>query len=301
MKIFTKIAIAAACVVTAANVSAQGRTDLLWVLGDATPSGWSTDDATALLAPADDSKIYSGTMYLEADKDFKFLTTYDFGNMEYRAATADATPDADGKVALVLTGDGDDFKIHVTESANYLITVDTESLEATIVKSAYQETQVRYASIFIVGSALSTGYAVDKGLAMLQNPAAPYEFSVSNASMQEGSFKIATALKGSGTWDARYWYFADPADPTKMMPNADGDNQWSISTAGNYDVKANLATNVISITEAGQSGISEITAGAVEDLPVAYYTIEGRRVDAPVAGSLVIKVSADGTATKVRF
>lgn len=301
MKIFTRLAIAAACMASVANVSAQGRTDLLWVLGDATPYGWSTDDATALLATANDSKVYSGTMYLEADKSFKFLTTYDFGNMEYRAAVSDATPDADGKVALVLTDSGDDFQIHVSESANYLITVDTENLQATIVKSAYQATQVRYASIFIVGSALSTGYSVDMGLAMAQNPEAPCEFSVTNTPMLTGLFKIATALKGSGTWDPRFWYFCDPADPAKMVLNAEGDNQWNIADEGNYDVKANLADNTISIAKSGQSGIDGIAVDMTADRPAVYYSIDGRKVANPVAGSLVIKVAADGTATKVRF
>lgn len=301
MKNFTKFVLAAVCLTSAATVSAQDRTDMLWVLGDATPYGWSCDDATAILADSENSKVYSGTMYLEADKNFKFLTKYDFGNMEYRAAVADATPGADGKVALVYSDSGDDFQIHVSESANYLITVDTEALEATIVKSAYQDTQVRYASIFIVGSVLSTGYAVDKGLAMAQNPDAPCEFSVAGADFQEGFFKIATALKGSGTWNPAFWYFCDPADPSKMVLNAEGDNQWGISEAGDYDVKANLATNTISIVKSDQSGISEIESDEAASGPARYYTIDGRKVNAPVAGSLVIKVTADGKASKVHF
>ncbi len=94
MRNFTKFTVAAICAFSAAvSASAQNRTDLLWVIGDATPYGWSCDDATAIVAPSD-SKVYTGTMYLEAGKDFKFLTKYDFGNMEYRAEDANATPGA---------------------------------------------------------------------------------------------------------------------------------------------------------------------------------------------------------------
>ena len=183
MRNFTKFTVAAICAFSAAvSASAQNRTDLLWVIGDATPYGWSCDDATAIVAPSD-SKVYTGTMYLEAGKDFKFLTKYDFGNMEYRAEDANATPGADGKVKLVYTAADPDNKIHVTESANYLITVDTEALEATIVKSDYQESQVRYASLFIVGSVLTTGYAVDEGLVMVQDAQSPMTYAAADADL----------------------------------------------------------------------------------------------------------------------
>lgn len=300
MNIFTKLTVAAAVVASVSSLSAQSRTDLLWVLGDATPYGWSCDDATALVAPAG-SKVYTGTMYLEADKSFKFLTKYDFGNEEYRAAQADATPDASGKVALDLNKDGNDYQIHVTESANYLITVNGDEMEATIVKSDYQETEVRYASLFIVGSVLETGYSVDEGLALVQNPALPVEYSVSNVALLAGEFKIATALKGSGSWDARYWYFRDAENPAKMVLAQDGDIKWDITEAGNYDIKANVATGDITIAKSGQSGVSAVAVDSSADAPAVYYTIDGRRVAAPEAGMMLIKVAADGTASKVRF
>lgn len=299
MKLFTKLAIAAVCAVSFSSVSAQDRADLLWVIGDATPYGWSCDDATALEATADNAKIFTGTMYLEADKDFKFLTKYDFGNMEYRAASENATPGADGKVALVLSDSDPDNKIHVTESANYLITIDTEALEATIVKSEYQATQIRYASLFIVGSVLPTGYAVDNGLALPQSVEKPYEFYAENISLLEGDFKIATALKGSGTWDAKYWYFRDMDDASKIVLGAEGDNQWHIEAAGSYNVKVNLVDNTISIVPFTDA-IEEIETDT-ENTPAAYYSVDGRRVLNPAAGSLVIRVAADGTATKIRF
>lgn len=300
MRNFTKLTVAAICVVSAAvSASAQNRTDLLWVIGDATPYGWSCDEATAIVAPSG-SKVYSGTMYLEAGKDFKFLTKYDFGNMEYRAEDANATPGADGKVKLIYTAGDPDNKIHVSESANYLITVDTEALEATIVKSAYQDSQVRYASLFIVGSVLSTGYAVDEGVVMTQDAQEPLTYTANAIDLGEGTFKIATALKGSGTWNPQFWYFRDVDDASKMVLNAEGDNQWPINKAGEYDVKASLLTNTLDIKESASAGIDDV-ATRPADGPAAYYTIDGRKIANPAAGSLVIKIAADGTATKIRF
>jgi len=301
MNLFTKLTFVAVMAASAAAVSAQDRTDLLWVIGDATPYGWSCDDATALVADAD-GKVYTGTMYLEAGKDFKFMTKYDFGNAEYRAAVASATPEADGKVTLVFTSDGDDNKIQVAESANYLISVDTEALQATIVKSVYQETNVPYASLFVVGSVLESGYSVDQGLTLTQNASNPVEFSVSNASLKSGSFKIATVLKGAGTWQGKYWYFCGSDNPAEMVLNQDGDNQWAVTEDGNYDIKANIATNAISIAKSAQSGVETVAVADSDcDAPAVYYSIDGRKVTNPAAGSILIKVAADGSATKVRF
>lgn len=301
MRIFTKLTIAAACVAACASTTnAQGRGDLLWIAGDGVNSGWSLDDATAIATLADNDKVYSGTVYLNADKDFKFLTTYDFGNAEWRPVDANAVPGADGVVKMALcTGDDADNKIHVTESGNYLITLNAETGEATIVKSVYQETEIPYASMFIVGDALETGYSVDNGLTMIQNPQKPYEFTAAKADLKAGEFKIATIMKGAGTWNAKYWYTRDVTDSSKMVINAEGDNKWAIEDAGEYDVTANIVANTLAIEKSGDSGIGEITAEKAEI--VGYYDFAGRRVVNPVSGSMVIAVDANGQATKVIF
>ena len=73
MKIFTKLTIGAIMLAGASTMNAQNRQDLLFLAGDALSYGWSLDDATALVATAENDKVYTGTVYLEADKDFKFL------------------------------------------------------------------------------------------------------------------------------------------------------------------------------------------------------------------------------------
>lgn len=297
MTFFTRLTIMAAALAAAANVNAQGRTDLLWLAGDAMSYGWSLDDATAIEATAANPKTYQGTVYLEGDKDFKFLTTYDFGNQEYHPVENGARPDADGKVTLML--DGDDNKIQVAESANYLITVDTESLEATIVKSAYQETHIPYASLFVVGSVLESGYAVDNGLALVQGVDKPYEFTAEGVELLAGSFKIANALKGAGTWQAKYWYFRNLDDATKMDLAAEGDNQWEITEAGKYNITVDIVANTIAI--APHVDAIDVPVADTVNGPATYFSIDGRRVANPSAGSLVIRVAADGTATKVLF
>lgn len=290
----------AACVASAATMSAQGRSDLVWIVGDAVSYGWSLDDATAIEATAENDKVYTGTIYLQADKDFKFLSTYDWDNLEYRPAEPNATPAADGKIAMqAFTGNDNDNKIHVTESANYFITLDIESMQATIVKSEYQETEIACASLFVVGGATPGGWSVDQGLALAQDIAKPYVFTGKGLDLVNGYFKIATVLKGGGTWDAKYWIFRDADDAGKIAPGVgEGDNQWPIENDGKYDITVDLIAKTISIT--GTSGIEDIAADITEG-EATYYTIDGRRIVNPDHGTIVIRVAADGKASKIRF
>ncbi len=291
MKNFTKsvcaIALSAVSVCTASAAN-------LWIAGDATPSGWSLDDATALVSTAENPKLYAGTLFLKSGATFKFLTTTDFGNEEIGSA-----PDAtltDGKVALAEGKDDQGYgQISVAENANYYITVDTESMEATIVKSEYQATEITMASIFMVGSATENGWSVDAGTPLYQEVATPYVYAAKGIDMLEGTFKIATTIKGGGTWDGKYWYFRDADDAGKIALNQEGDLQWSIEKAGKYDISVNTVDNTISIGEAKTDGISDITAEDAQ-APV-YYNLQGVKIDNPTSG-LYIRCTGN-KATKV--
>lgn len=272
----------------------------LWIVGDATSYTWSLDDATALLSTPENPDVYTGTIYLKADANFKFLTRPDWGGLEYGAA--DGAVITDGTIALASgSGDSGYAQIKVAESANYYISVDTKTLSAEIRKSSYQDTEIKLCSMFLVGGATVGGWSVDEGTPLYQNEDKPYEYSVSGLELKEGTFKIATVIKGGGSFDQKYFYFRDAADAGKIALNQDGDLQWSISEAGKYDVNVNTLDNTISIKKASTTGIeSIIDADADNELPARYYTISGVMVGNPVHGNVYIEVK--GTkARKVRF
>ena len=297
MKNFTKLSLCAMMIAGAVSVNAQGRSDLLFIAGDGAPYGYDLDKATALVATAENANVYTGTVYLKADSEFKFLTTYSFGNDEYRSTVkTGAYPDADGKVALrLISGDDFDYKIKVAESANYLITVDTEALTATIVKSAYQDTQINFCSLFMVGGATATGWSVNAAHTMKQDVDQPYVFKAEKEAFVESDFKLAWAIKGADLWHDECWYVKDPTDETKMVLGGD-DIKWIITSAGNYDVIANVLDNTISIKSA-VDGVVAVEAEA-EAAEAVYYNMQGVRVANPAQGQLVIKV-ANGKAQKV--
>lgn len=273
---------AATLLVSSAVVAQAGN---LWVVGDATPSKWSLDDATAIVSRPE-SQVYTGTLYLTANKDFKFLTTTDFGNEEIGAA-AGATL-TDGKIQLAKgTNDEGYGKIQVPEDGNYYMSVDLDTMEAEIVKSEYQDTHINLCSLFMVGSATPGEWSVDAGTPLYQSINTPYVYS-STVALKAGTFKIATVIKGGGSFDAKYFYFKDANDANKMVlgqtdPN---DSQWSIEEDGTYTVAANTLTNSISIKKEINSGVAAI---ATDNAPAVYYTLDGVKVNNPAKGLYIVK------------
>lgn len=297
MKTLTKLAVAAVAMTSALSAAAQDRADLLFVVGDAAPGGWDLNAVTALTSRT--SNVYEGTVYLQADKELKFLTKYDWGKDEYHPATADSTPDENGDVALVLNGD--DTKIKLAESANYYITVDLNKMSVNFTKSAYQDAEIKYASLFMVGGATTGGWSVDSGTTLYQNQDTPYVYSRDNAEFATGTFKITTNLKGGGTWDAKYWYFAGAEDASKMALAQEGDVQWNIADAGIYSVTANTLTNDIEVKLVAENGEATSATIVKHSAPVRYYNLQGAAVSEPKAGQILIGVDAQGRSVKVRF
>lgn len=264
------------------------KADCLWIIGDATPYGWDTDKATALLS-APDSHEYSGTIYLKSGQDFKFMTVPDWGNEEYGAAPGASL--VNGEIALSKgTDDSGYSKLQVAENGNYIITVNTDDMTAMIVKSEYQDTEITICSLFLVGSATVNGWDVMKGTPLYQNAEAPYEFNAENVVLDAGTFKIATALKGACSWNPEYWYFCDATDNNKIAKAQDGDIQWKIAESGIYSIDVNVIDNSISIKPRITSSISSVIFD--NDDVTEYYTLTGVRVNNPKSGIFIRKKGA---------
>ena len=263
----------------------NAQADNLWIIGDATPYGWSTDDATALLSDSNNESLFQGTVYLKAGEDFKFMTVPDWGNEEYGAVPGAVLND--GEIALAMGTDDSGYgKIQVSESANYFITVDTEALVATIVKSSYQDTEIGLCSLFLVGDATSGGWSVDNATPLYQEKDAPYIYSA-NVELNAGSFKIATVIKGAGTFDSKYFYFADPSDYNKIIFNNNEDTQWTIQNEDIYNVSVNTLALTISIKPQEESGVDILDKG--DNSIIEYFTLSGLKIDNPQNGIFIRK------------
>lgn len=273
-------------------------TDKLYVVGDACLTGWETDMAPALIRTDDAAQVYSAVLYLAADQCFKFLSQPMWDHAEYAGAYGAAL--TDGKLALA-SGIKDCWKdnhevypqITVPEAGNYRITVDIDNMEATFEKAAYQENPVKYTSLTLVGDALASGWSIDEGVLMTQDPLNPHICRALNVPMGNpevrasvGEYKITTAPQ-AGYDKGEVWYTRDAEDAGKMVLGSADDNKWSVEEPGYYNIYANTVDNTIRTEKVVPAGIG--LAPAAGEGEAEYYTLQGIRVERPSTGLYIVR------------
>lgn len=264
--------------------------DHLFVIGDAIWSGWGFANSTVLL-PGEDG-ICKATLYLEADKGFKLMAESDFNGYQFRAGEADVTL-KNGVAANLVSSEvnREDKKFMVNESANYDIVCDVNNKTITLTKSAYQDAHAKHAELWMIGDATPNEWQIDKGVLLTQDAENPMVYTAT-ADLKEGEFKFIVNKYMGFDQTA---YVKDAADDSKVVYGGD-DNKWTITEAGTYDVKLDLANMTITVAKKGATGISSVNADVTS--PVEYYTLDGKRVNGFSGKGIYIKRQA-GKSVKV--
>lgn len=261
----------------ASTLTVQAAERLL-IVGDGVWGGWSIDNSIVMMNDAAQPDVFTATVSLKANSDFKFLTETDWGKLEYRAGDAGVTLSDGVSAALVSSDDNsNDNKFQVGETANYSIVCDLAAKTVTVTKAAYQDDVIKHTALWLVGSATTGGWDLGKATMILPSDDNPMVFR-GTVDLLEGEMKIAV---NKYTGYGQTFYQRDAADDTKMTFGGD-DNKWNISKAGQYDVEADVKNLTISIKEHTSTGINnmETTATATAD----YFTLSGVRLSAPAKG-----------------
>ncbi len=110
------------------------ETDVLYMIGDATPGGWSLDDAASFTKDPENKYIFTWTGELKAGE-MKACIEKDFNAPFLRPSTADVEISSAGVAAsdFVFTVSPDD-KWKVTEAGTYTITFDLEHYTISVLK-----------------------------------------------------------------------------------------------------------------------------------------------------------------------
>lgn len=261
----------------ASTLTVQAAERLL-IVGDGVWGGWSIDNSIVMMNDAAQPDVFTATVSLKANSDFKFLTETEWGKLEYRAGDAGVTLSDGVSAALVSSDDNsNDNKFQVGETANYSIVCDLAAKTVTVTKAAYQDDELKHTALWLVGSATTGGWDLGKATMILPSDDNPMVFR-GTVDLLEGEMKIAV---NKYTGYGQTFYQRDAADNTKMTFGGD-DNKWNISKAGQYDVEADVKNLTISIVEHVANGITNMatTANATAD----YFTLSGVRLSAPAKG-----------------
>lgn len=266
--------------VLAATVLTANAADRLLIVGEAVWGGWSIDNSIVMFNSTENPNVFKAKVNLKANGTFKFLTTtsYDRGNLEYRAGDNDVTL-AEGVASPLVSSEenSNDNKFKVSQTANYDIVCDLAAKTITVTKAAYQDDVIKHTALWLVGSATTGGWELGNATMILPSDDNPMVFR-GTVDLLAGEMKIAV---NKYTGFGQTFYQRDAADETKMVFGGD-DNKWIIAKAGQYDVEADVKNLTISIKEHVASGITNMATTA--NATAEYFTLSGVRLSAPAKG-----------------
>ena len=215
----------------------------LYLIGDATPNGWSLERATSMLIDYDDPGHYtwSGPMY---QGEFKLLTSTESWLPCY------VSDETDPKVMHYRENEEDypDFKWQIPYSGNYTIEVDTRSLNMVIISHSEPPVEETYSHIYRIGDATPGGWSWD-AITELSHP--QVDVFTYEGPLNAGQIKFPTEIKHDWSGEMIYAPTPDcaPAENGSYdIHTGDPDNKWLIPSAGNWSITIDIKNNTISFS-----------------------------------------------------
>lgn len=219
----------------------------LYLIGDATPGGWSLDNLSEMEMTGKGQFTWTGTLST-AGEGFKFVTTRNFW-----PGYVKATEDPDDYSLEYFASDpgstsGEDLKFKVSEVGEYTVNADLINMTVSYSKTGEAE----FNTLYIIGDATPGGWDNNKATEM--EPAGDGTYSWTGE-LNAGSFRFIVT---PGTFNPGYWKANDNPDDMSIVYSETGlsgadDRSFSISEAGNYTITADTEALVISIRNNGGS------------------------------------------------
>ena len=220
-KVFCSLALAA-------TVLTANAADRLLIVGEAVWGGWSIDNSIVMFNSTENPDVFKATVNLNQNGTFKFLTTTEWGKLEYRAGDNDVTL-AEGVASPLVSSEenSNDNKFKVSETANYDIVCDLVAKTIVVKKAKYHTNPLKHTALWLVGSATPGEWTIGDGVMLSPDADNPTVFKTT-VDLVVGEMKIAV---NNQTGYGQTFYLRDTTDETKMVFGGD-DNKWNITKAG---------------------------------------------------------------------
>lgn len=214
----------------------------LYIVGNATPTGWHIDNAIPLQTLSPGVYKYSGPL---------FAGNYKFANSQSTCWCQDFYV-KDANDAAKVVKNGADNQWVVSALAQYDVTVNLNTLSISV-----QQTSLvpNYKDFWIIGDATPAGWNMDNVISQRfsANPNNPAEYYY-QGNLSAGEFKIFMGAFNdfNGSFYMPMSNHQDSGNVSAQAVNNPAfDYKWQITSAGNYTVIVNPSANTVKV----QSGI----------------------------------------------
>lgn len=224
------------------------KTSTLFMVGDATPNGWSMDNPTPFTQNADDPMLFTWEGTLNMGEMKLCLQSGSWDNPFIRPANnleAISKSNISGQTFAMWAGDPDN-KWKVTDAGKYRLTFDmrnwTMSTEYLGEKEKPAAEPISLEHLYAIGSATPGGWAWDQAAELRKE--SDYIF-IYEGELNAGEIKFS----GEKSWDGSFIHC--PSDGVKI--NKDGvedekfeyyaggnDNKWKVEVQGKYRLTLDL-------------------------------------------------------------
>lgn len=261
MKSFSKIFGLAALTLTAALTSCEGEKDLiiieedlpiktstLYMVGDATPNGWSIDAPTALTPSEEDPLIFTYEGVLNPGEMKLCLTPGSWDAPFIRPAEAGLEVTKAGRPAetFVMHAGDPDLKWRIADKGIYKLIFNLRNWTAEFqyVGEVPKEpkTPIETEVLYMVGDATPNGWNIDAPTQF--NKESQYIFTF-EGDLKKGDMKCCMA---TGSWDAEFIrptvdgveINRDGVADSEFTKSTGPDNKWKVTVAGKYKLTFDL-------------------------------------------------------------
>ncbi|MGP1378851.1 MAG: SusF/SusE family outer membrane protein [Prevotella veroralis] len=228
------------------------KVDHLYMVGDATPAGWSIDNPYEMTRDEHNKYLFTYHGKLKTGEIKLPLSKGDWGATFVYAPAADTEINDKGVAsdAIDIRKGGADNKWKVTKTGIYTFAVDLRTRKLSVTYEGEEPagpTPWDTETVYMIGSATPAGWVTDNGVAFTKS--GDHIFSV-EVQLAEGEMKFM--LDKTGFSDEKPYFFAPAADTEvndRGVANdalvygtekSYGDKKWKVTKAGKYKLTLDL-------------------------------------------------------------
>ncbi len=219
----------------------------LYLIGDATPGGWSLDNLTKMENTGKGLFTWTGNLTTNGEG-FKFVTGHDFWPGYVKANEDPADMSIEYFASDPGSESGEDLKFKISEIGEYTVSVNLFDLTISYSKTGEAE----FSKLYLIGDATSAGWTTENAVEMQMTADGVYTWT---GELKAGPFRFVVN-NGNQTYAPGYWkasndncdmsiVYSDKSLPTEQ------DISFTITEAGEYTVTADTKNLFVTLTKTG--------------------------------------------------